>query len=158
MTVSVTAWARKSFYVQFILIGISLHARKITLSMFCHIVRVFIPFLIFHNSMYDWCHLAMCILPNYVYLSRKKVIGLKYIWYRRFVVCSLLFIYFIYMKTSLLPATAFKLYLNSAFLANEQWGFFSVPHLLWHGTVHLFIMVISGIYRWSFVIDWRLCW
>ena len=31
--------------------------------------------------------------------------------------------------------------LCSALMAIEQWGFFSVPHLLWHG--HPFIMVIS---------------
>ena len=36
-------------------------------------------------------------------------------------------------------AAHFDLY--SALMAIEQWGFFSVPHLLWHG--HPFIMVIS---------------
>ena len=53
---------------------------------------------------------------------------------QRFVVCLWLFIYFIYMKTLLLPVKASKLYLNSALSENKQYGFFSVPYLLCHGT------------------------
>ena len=37
--------------------------------------------------------------------------------------------YFTHMETS--PAANFDLCL--ALMANEHWGFFNVPHLLWHG-------------------------
>ena len=46
-----------------------------------------------------------------------------------------------------------------AFMPIEQWGFFSVAHLLWHGAGHPFIMVISkglwhshllpSVWQWS---------
>ena len=32
-------------------------------------------------------------------------------------------------------------YRHSALMANEQWGFFSVPHLLWHGT---YVYIYNG--------------
>ena len=42
--------------------------------------------------------------------------------------------FFTHMGTSSLPVKGCKLIdLCSALMAIEQWGFFSVPHLLWHG-------------------------
>ena len=42
--------------------------------------------------------------------------------------------FFPHIETSHLPWKAANLDLRSALMAIEQWRFFSVPHLLWHGT------------------------
>ena len=49
--------------------------------------------------------------------------------------------FFTHMETSQLLVIAANFDLCLALMANEQWGFFSVPHLLWHG--HPFIMINS---------------
>ena len=41
--------------------------------------------------------------------------------------------FFAHMETSTLPAQGCEFYLFSALMAIEHWGFFSVPHLVWHG-------------------------
>ena len=38
-----------------------------------------------------------------------------------------------HLESSLVPVKGCIYELCSAFMAIEQWGFFSVPHLLWHG-------------------------
>ena len=49
--------------------------------------------------------------------------------------------FFTHKETSPLPVKVCKDLVCSALMAIEQWGFFSMSHLLWHG--HPFIMVIS---------------
>ena len=41
--------------------------------------------------------------------------------------------FFTHLATSPLPRTAANFDLNSELMAIEQWRFFSVPHILWHG-------------------------
>ena len=50
--------------------------------------------------------------------------------------------FFTHMETSPLPVKSCKFWLCSALMAIEQWGFFSVPHLLWHGA-----SVYNGLLR-----------
>ena len=50
-------------------------------------------------------------------------------------------------------ASNFDLYM--ALMAIEQWGFFSVPHILWHGTSRIFFW--GGVPFWIFLIfHWAL--
>ena len=41
--------------------------------------------------------------------------------------------FFTHMETSQLPVKGCKFWPSLALMAIEQWGFFNVPHLLWHG-------------------------
>ena len=41
--------------------------------------------------------------------------------------------FFTHMESSPLPVKGCKFYLCFALMAIEQWGFFNMPHLLWHG-------------------------
>ena len=43
------------------------------------------------------------------------------------------FLFLTHLQTLPLPMKGCKFFLCSAFLAIDQWGFFSVSHLLWHG-------------------------
>ena len=74
-----------------------------------------------------------------------------------FVVFRLTREFFTHLGTSPLPWRGANFDLCSALMAIEQWVFFSVPHVMWHG--HPFLMVISedpwhshlmpSVWQWS---------
>ena len=67
--------------------------------------------------------------------------------------------FFTHIETSPLPMKGCEFDLCLAFMAIEQWGFLSVPHLLCHGRENLFIMIFSkdrchshlllSVWQWS---------
>ena len=67
------------------------------------------------------------IRPYYIYSS------FVCLFFRLFVIFRPIWEFFTHMETSQLLVKAANFDLCSALIAIEQWGFFSVPHLLWHG-------------------------